>query len=643
MNKIILFKEKLPQEIKLLFKVFLAGSILFLIGRLIFLLFNANNYSVIDFLQSVFIGFRLDTVINAAVLLFVVMILFLTAIFKKVFILRMGLTMVAFFYALALYLVLADIVFYTHYKTHITKSALHWIDSPMFMVKMIFGEIKNVLFFIFYLFIAALFFRIIAVIGNQYKQQPKLNKYNLAWLVVLIPFLFLGIRGRLASKSTINWSVAVFSKNQTLNMAAINPVYYFLKSFSWKSAEKNLPITTLPYKASQQLIKESVTTPHTNAIYKNIITSQTDLSKGIKKYNIVIIISESLGTSKLMSFSNGKALTPFTDSLALNTIYFKNFYADGIHTFNGVYSTLTGMPALPLEHPLKQYASNMAGIKLPQIFSDIGYFTTFYTTHDKLFDNQFGFAKLCGFENVVSQENFAKTDVIGVTGVPDHVLFNKAIADFNKTQSHFFACILTGTDHPPFDIPSIQGFVPTFNKASENATAYADWALSSFLNQCKKMKWFNNTIFIITGDHGAIVNSEQDMYLSKLSVPLIIYAPGIYKSINKIENLGGQIDIPATILGMLNIPYVNTSLGIDLFKQKRKFLSATYDETLLSFSEQYFYVHRKQSPNFFTINDTLKYCTPLLCKSKDCLQQKLFPFCIAKVILEQRRNTLFQQ
>lgn len=608
-----------------------------MLGRSFFLFSHASHFSFFDLIKTFLIGFRLDTVINATVLLFVMLLLIISDVFNKMFYLRAGLIVVSFFYALAFYLVMADVVFYSHYKTHISISALHWIDSPLFMIKMIFGELKNILFFLVYLLVTFLLFWIIKRVSNSYSNSFKQNHYRYITLVVLIPFLILGIRGRLASKSTINWGVAMFSTNQNLNMAAINPVYYFVKSFGWKDASKNKIIESIPYPYALQLIKNNITTPfqytNRNSIYRKVIPNGEE-----KKYNIVLVISESLGTCKMNANHTPHALTPFTDSLALNSTYFSNFYADGIHTFNGLYSSLTGMPSLPLEHSLKQYASYLSGIKLPKLLSERGYYTTFYSTHDKLFDNQYGFAKLIGFEKVISQENFPTSEVIGVTGVPDHVLFNKAINDFDTTQKPFFACILTGTDHPPYNIPNIPAFTPAFSQPFENAANYADWALRNFIYQSQSKPWFNNTLFVITGDHGAIIHAESDMYLSKLSVPLIIYAPAILKQNQQITSLAGQIDIPPTLLGLLQIPYTNTSFGIDAFREKRNFISSTYDETMLAFDTLNFYVYRKQDPALFMKNKNMKYCKRLQCISKTCLPLKLFPICTAKVADELRKS-----
>lgn len=606
-----------------------------MLGRSFFLFSHVNHFSFFDLTKTFFIGFRLDSVINSAVLLFVILLLFISNVFNKMFYLRAGLIAVSFFYALAFYLVMADIVFYSHYKTHISISALHWIDSPLFMIKMIFGEIKNILYFLVYLLIAFVLFWIIKRMSNSYSNSFKQNHYRYIILVLLIPFLIFGIRGRLASKSTINWGVAMFSTNQNLNMAAINPVYYFVKSFGWNNAAKNKIIESIPYPYALQLVKNNITTPfqytNKNSIYREVTPNGEE-----KKYNIVLVISESLGTSKMNASHTLHALTPFTDSLALSSTYFSNFYADGIHTFNGLYSSLTGMPSLPLEHSLKQYATYLSGIKLPQLLNEKGYHTTFYSTHDKLFDNQYGFAKLIGFEKVISQENFPTSEVIGATGVPDHALFNKAIKDFDTTQKHFFACILTGTDHPPYDIPNIPNFIPAFSQPFENAANYADWALRNFIYQSQSKPWFDNTIFIITGDHGSIIHTESDMYLSKLSVPLIIYAPAILKQSQPRTSLAGQIDIPPTILGLLQIPYTNTSFGIDVFREKRNFISSTYDETMLAFDTLNFYVYRKLDPAIFMKNKNMKYCKRLQCISKTCLPLKLFPLCTAKATDELR-------
>ena len=84
----------------------------------------------------------------------------------------------------------------------------------------------------------------------------------------------------------------------------------------------------------------------------------------------------------------------------------------------------------------------------------------------------------------------------------------------------------------------------------------------------KKEKFFDNTIFFILGDHGMGHPYESALFgalsLNYYHVPLTIYSPGLNIAHEKIDEVASSIDLMPTIMGLLNVPYINTSLGRDL-------------------------------------------------------------------------------
>jgi Sulfatase len=77
------------------------------------------------------------------------------------------------------------------------------------------------------------------------------------------------------------------------------------------------------------------------------------------KHNVVLILMESMSAHYIARFKNmpledGKqmVLTPYLDSLTNESIFFDNFFSSGVHTSNGIYSSLNGYPIIPGAHPL---------------------------------------------------------------------------------------------------------------------------------------------------------------------------------------------------------------------------------------------------------------------------------------------------
>ncbi len=57
--------------------------------------------------------------------------------------------------------------------------------------------------------------------------------------------------------------------------------------------------------------------------------------------NVVLIFMESMSANLMEHFGSTKKLTPFLDSLYLESLSFDHFYSAGIHTNHGMYATLS--------------------------------------------------------------------------------------------------------------------------------------------------------------------------------------------------------------------------------------------------------------------------------------------------------------
>ena len=82
------------------------------------------------------------------------------------------------------------------------------------------------------------------------------------------------------------------------------------------------------------------------------------------------------------------------------------------------------------------------------------------------------------------------------------------------------------------------------------------------------------------------------MPLSYNHTPLIIHAPYIFPRAHHFEQVGGQIDIFPTVMGLLNINYINNTMGIDLLKEKRPCMYFCADNKIGCLDQDYYYIFR---------------------------------------------------
>lgn len=96
------------------------------------------------------------------------------------------------------------------------------------------------------------------------------------------------------------------------------------------------------------------------------------------------------------------------------------------------------------------------------------------------------------------------------------------------------------------------------------------------MEAAEKEEYFHNTIFVFVGDHGVAGNAEAmyptawtDHRLTDEHVPLLFYAPHILTP-QKRSEVVSSIDVLPTIAGMIQRPYVNTTLGRDVLDPAKR-------------------------------------------------------------------------
>ncbi len=468
---------------------------------------------------------------------------------------------------LCLFTSVTDIPYFRQFGNHLGVQAFLWNNSPVFVFKLIFSTIA---YWGFILLFLALLVPLFVVGKKMYRIHPdeSSKSFGTVMYVILILAAVMGARGRIAERTALHKGHAIVSQDPFINQLALNANFTFWPEvFSSGKTEYRIPEDI---DSSFAFAKEYLGINHTN---------KRDLSRQITgtvsgKPNIVIVIMESMCLFK-MGYYNGKKLTPHFDSLARQSLFFSNFFSSGIHTFNGIFSTLTGHPGFPGEHLLENFSDKPFG-GLGEIFRERGYATTFYTTHDPHFDNMKGFATVNGFQQFVSQEDFNSEEVGGTLGVPDHILFDKflGIADQSKDRP-FLSVLLTSSDHGPWYVPDNIPFKPQGENERENATLYADWAIGRFVKMSKQKSWYPNTIFFFLGDHGLSMGHTYEMPLAFHHVPFVIHGSVVDPDTNVYP--ASQADVLATVMGLAGGAYEDRSMGLDLVKKKHGFVIFSAD------------------------------------------------------------------
>jgi hypothetical protein len=176
-------------------------------------------------------------------------------------------------------------------------------------------------------------------------------------------------------------------------------------------------------------------------------------------------------------------------------------------------------------------------------------------------------------------------------GYEDHLLYRQALRKLNHQPSPRTDVFLSVSTHSSWLYPRSTHFQDIVkNKIIQNKTlskqqkadilnsvniygcfAYSDLSLQQLMENYQKRDDFNNTIFIITGDHHAFSKQFGGSY--NYHVPLIIYSP-MLKCARNMKGVVSHRDITPSLLSLLQdnyniktpteVPWLNTALDTSL-------------------------------------------------------------------------------
>ncbi len=613
--------------IRYLILVYFFGISIFFFFRIILLVtqfHQAITAPVNLFIDAFLIGFRFDTVVSSYILSLPALLIIISEFSNKQFI-RFINVYIIFMYSIGFFICCVDIKYFEHYLTRITSSILNWSDNPMFMLKLVYQDMSNYLFIIFLFVLIYLTHKTVQIaslktikLENTYNKKLSKNYFKSSVIsLLLITIIILGMRGRITLKTPIQWGTAFISNNNFINQLGLNADYTFLKSYIASKNKENEKINFIDNAIAIKNIQQSLGIQKNNS-FSSPIARKTDVVGSPLNANVVIVIMESMGLSKTKMDNNPINMTPYLDSLAQVSYTFTNIFSAGIHTYNGVYSTLFSMPALMNQHPMTVSESNNQPFTgIANTLKNVGYQSAFFCPHDEEFDNMSGFLKANGFQKIIGQKDFPSNEIESTMGIPDDALFEHVVKELNQMATSakpFLATVLTGSDHKPFYIPYNKGFKPKTSDKNQQIVEYADWSINKLLKLCYKQPWYNNTIFVFVADHGSWYRDFYEMNLSYHKIPLLIFSPKILNTPKIITSVGGQIDVFPTIMGLLNRPYINNTLGVNLLKEGRKYICFSADDRLGCLNDQYFWYYNYSSKSEYLLHYRDKEPTQYLFK-----------------------------
>jgi phosphoglycerol transferase MdoB-like AlkP superfamily enzyme len=415
------------------------------------------------------------------------------------------------------------------------------------------------------------------VVGNA--TGPAWYWRGTAFFVCLV-IAVIAARGHIRQGPPLRWGDAYTTSSMFANQLGLNGTLTLVSaaSASMSDHRDNLWKSTMSDADAQQVVRDMLLTPHDTLVDADTAAIRRDFlppaENTLPIRNVVVILMESFAGHFVGALGGRGDITPYFDQLAKEGLLFDRFFSNGTHTHQGMFATMACFPNLPsFEYLMRtpEGAHKFSG--LPQLLGPRGFENIYVYNGNFQWDNQSGFFSNQGMTNFIGREDFVDPVFMDPTwGVSDQDMFDRAAEELAKLPADkpYYALLQTLSNHTPYALPKDLPVEPVtgFGYTDEHLTAmrYADWALGQFFEKARKLPSFNETLFVIVGDHG--FGSDQqltEMDLFRFNVPLLLIAPGIQEKFGKLDHtVGTQIDIVPTIMGRLGGDVRHQCWGRDL-------------------------------------------------------------------------------
>ncbi len=464
---------------------------------------------------------------------------------------------------LALLTSVGDLFYYQFSKRRLSYEIFNILKSVPELGVMILKDyvIELIVFIGFLIFLAYMWLKILLV-KQITEYRGKVN--DIIYLILTAVLIIISIRGGFQLKP-LRESYAFRNDNIILGHLSLNAVFTSIRTLNrGDMAESNFFLMEESIKKVRKMVLDS------DEIFLNdefpLMRQQNVGSSNNKKPNIVIIVMESWPGNLFENKYSKYNPTPNFKNISENGIYFKNFYASGQRTIQGIQAIVGSIPNVAyddiLGSPIEQNRLRPLGV----ILKELGYQTIFIHGARSGSMGFNAFSKLSGFDKYISKDDFDFPDTKddGTWGIFDHYVFERANNEFNKMKEPFLGLIMSLTSHAPYPIPS-EDFLfyekSIANYKWLNSLRYSDWSLGKFFDEAKKSDYFENTIFLITSDHAE--GTSEKTFDELFRIPCLLYSPKFLEP--RIDSVvRSQVDVLPTIIDFMDSDISHSSFGISM-------------------------------------------------------------------------------
>jgi arylsulfatase A-like enzyme len=280
--------------------------------------------------------------------------------------------------------------------------------------------------------------------------------------------------------------------------------------------------------------------------------------------NVILVVLESVA-ARWTSLGNARyETTPTLTAEANHALVYNNFYAHIGRSSNSLAAILLSTyPKLDFQDVTEEYPQ-LGGTSLASAFRDRGYRTSFVTSSDLGWAGWDSFIASRGFERVHDEHNLTCGEPVSSWGVEDRCMVDDMVRTVQEQRDGpFFLMAWSQQTHHPYEpspgtrqlslIREPVGYQYDLDRYL-NVLHETDAQLARLFAAVREAGLADNTLIVITGDHGQAFGYPHDSYAQgrtiyeeDVNVPLMLWFPPRFRAVMRPSVIGSHVDLAPTI------------------------------------------------------------------------------------------------
>ena len=366
--------------------------------------------------------------------------------------------------------------------------------------------------------------------------------------------LFVGIRGGV-QQGVMNVGVAYYSPSLFLNHAAVNPAFSLLSSLS----------KTKDFGGQFNWQDDKSLARSFEGLYPGETEDIQDTFLRVKRPNVLVVLMESFGSKFVHELGGLPDVAPGMSRLIPQSIFWTRFYSNSFRTDRGTVSAFSGWVSYPTVSLMRLPEKLNHLPSLARSLQREGYHTGYLYGGDITIMNKKGYLVATGYRQLTSAADFPKRETSeSKWGANDSVTARRTYEMIAGGQmpEPWHMTFQTLSSHEPFEVP--------YHRLSDkklNAFAFTDHCVTTLIDSLRNTPQWDNLLVILIPDHGFLYDLTYES-------PEFFHAPmlwlgGAIREPRRMDVLMNQSDLAATLLSQMGISHTD-------FPWSRNVLSRNY-------------------------------------------------------------------